>query len=62
MAATVYSPRSPGEHAGTEPEVLEAAEAALGLGADLNATNDSGETVMYAHAYKNLPRVVEHPE
>lgn len=60
MAAAGLGTRSPGEDAGTEPEVLEAVEAALELGADINATDDNGETVMHSAAYKNLPRVVEY--
>ncbi len=60
MAAAGLGTRSPGEDAGTEPEVLEAVQAALELGADINATDDNGETVMHSAAYKNLPRVVEY--
>ena len=60
MAAAGLGTRSPGEDAGTEPEVLEAVEAALELGANINATDDNGETVMHAAAYKNLPKVVEY--
>ena len=60
MAAAGLGTRSPGEDAGTESEVLEAVEAALELGADINATDDNGETVMHAAAYKNLPKVVEY--
>ena len=60
MAAAGLGTRSPGEDAGTEPEVLEAVKTALDLGADINAIDDNGETVMHAAAYKNLPRVVEH--
>lgn len=60
MAAAGLGTRSPGEDAGTEPEVLEAVEAALEFGADINATDDNGETVMHAAAYKNLPKVVEY--
>lgn len=58
MAAAGLGTRSPGEDAGTEEEVLEAVRTALELGADINATNGSGETPMHGAAYKNLPRVV----
>ena len=42
MAAAGLGTRSPGEDAGTEAEVLEALQAALDLGADLNAVNSTG--------------------
>ena len=59
-AAAGLGTRSPGEDAGTEEEVLEAVAVALEHGADINAVDDNGETVMHAAAYKNLPRVVEY--
>ena len=60
MVAAGVGTRSPGEDAGTEEEVLEALEVALELGADINAVDDNGETVMHAAAYKNLPLVIEY--
>jgi len=59
MAAAGLGTRSPGEDAGTEEEVLEAMEVALGFGADINAVDIHGETAMHGAAYKNLPRAVK---
>jgi ankyrin repeat protein len=59
MAAAGLGTRSPGEDAGTESEVIEAMQAALDLGNDLNAVDDNGETAMHGAAYKNLPGTVE---
>jgi ankyrin repeat protein len=58
MAAAGLGTRSPGEDAGTESEVVEALQAALDLGGDLNAVDNNGETAMHGAAYKNLPEAV----
>ncbi len=59
MMAAGLATRSPGEDAGTEGEVLEAVQAALDLGADINAVDVNGETAIHSAAYKNLPKVVK---
>ena len=59
MAAAGLATRSPGEDPGTEPEVLEAVQVLLGLGADINAVDDNGETGMHGAAYQSLPKLVE---
>jgi ankyrin repeat protein len=59
MAAAGLGTRSPGEDAGTEPEVVEALRAALELGNDINAVDNNGETAMHGAAYKNYPAAVE---
>ncbi|MGI8672851.1 MAG: ankyrin repeat domain-containing protein [Luteitalea sp.] len=58
MVAAGLATRSPGEDAGTEPEVLQALQVALDLGADLDAVDNNGETAMHGAAYKNLPGAV----
>ena len=59
MAAAGLGTRSPGEDAGTEEEVIEAVQAALDHGLDINAVDKNGETAMHGAAYKNLPKAVE---
>ncbi len=59
IVAAGLGTRSPGEDAGTESEVLEAVQAALDLGNDIDAVDNNGETAMHGAAYKNLPAVVE---
>ncbi len=59
MAAAGLGCLAPSEEAGTEPEVLEAVQYCLSLGADINAVDRNGETAMHGAAYKNLPEVVK---
>jgi ankyrin repeat protein len=59
MVAAGLGTRSPGEDAGTEDEVIEALQAALDLGLDINAVDKNGETAMHGAAYKNSPKAVE---
>ena len=58
MVAAGVGTSSPGEDPGSEPEVLEAVQVALDLGADLDAVDDNGETAMHGAAYKHVPAVV----
>jgi ankyrin repeat protein len=59
MAAAGVGVGAPEEAAGTEPEVLEAVELLVKLGADVNAVDNSGETAMHGAAYRNHPMVVQ---
>jgi ankyrin repeat protein len=59
MAAAGLGTRSPGEDAGTESEVVEALQAALDLGNNIDAVDNNGETAMHGAAYKNLPAAVQ---
>lgn len=59
MVAAGVGTRSPGEDPGTEKEVLEAVKVLVDLGADLNAVDKNGETVMHGAAYKQLPAVAQ---
>ena len=58
MVAAGVGTSSPGEDPGSEPEVLEAVQVALELGADLDAVDNNGETAMHGAAYKHVPAVV----
>lgn len=58
-AAAGLGTRSPGEDAGTEPEVMEALTVAIQeLGLSPNTIDKNGETPMHGAAYKNLPGAV----
>ena len=59
MVATGIGQTMEALSAGTEPEILEAAQILLDLGVDINAVNKNGETAMHGAAYKNLPDVVQ---
>jgi ankyrin repeat protein len=47
------------EAAGTEVEALEAARVLLEVGADINAVDDNGETVMHGAAYQSRAELVQ---
>jgi hypothetical protein len=59
MASTGVGVDAPEEAAGTEPEVLEAVEFLVKLGADVNAVDNDNETAMHGAAYRNHPKVVQ---
>jgi ankyrin repeat protein len=50
---------APGEEAGTESDAIEALLYLLELGADINATDDNGETAMHGAVYKASPKLME---
>jgi ankyrin repeat protein len=58
MAAAGVGTGEPAEEAGEESEALEAVNMLLDLGADINAVNDDGETVMHGAAHNIYPRVL----
>ncbi len=59
MAAAGLGTSDPLEEAGTEDEALEATKMLLDLGADINAVDDKGDTVMHGAAYGNFPAIVK---
>jgi ankyrin repeat protein len=58
MAAAGFGTANPLEEAGTEAEALEATTMLLDLGADVNAVDNNGDTVMHGAAYGNFPTIV----
>ena len=58
MAATGVGVRSVNEEAGTEPEVVEAIDYLVSLGADVNTVDRNKETAMHGAAYRNFPLAV----
>ena len=59
MAAAGLGTRSADEEAGTEDEAVEAVTFLLGLGADINAVSNFGDTAMHGAAFANFPKVVK---
>ncbi|MDQ1473061.1 MAG: uncharacterized protein QOJ99_4541 [Bryobacterales bacterium] len=60
MVAAGVGTRSPGEDAGTNPEVLEAVKVAIELGNDVNAVDKNGDTAMHGAAYKQVPAAAQY--
>jgi len=59
MAAAGVGVRSVNEEAGTEPEVIDAIDYLVGLGADVNTVDANKETAMHGAAYRCFPLVVK---
>ena len=59
MAAAGLGTRSVEEEAGTDVEAVEACGYLLGLGADINAVSNTGDTAMHGAAFANFPKVVK---
>lgn len=59
MAAAGVGTGEPAEEAGEESEALEAVNMLLDLGADINAVNGDGETVMHGAAHNIYPLVLD---
>ena len=58
LAASGVGVTAPGEEPGTEAEALATVAWLLDRGADINAVDDRGETVMHGAAYKIMPKIV----
>ena len=59
MAAAGLGTRAVEEEAGTEDEAVEAVTYLLGLGADIDAVSNNGDTAMHGAAFANFPKVVK---
>ncbi len=59
MVAAGVGIASPGEDGGTEAEAFECMQVVLGLGGDINAVDDNGETALHGAAYRLAPSVVQ---
>ncbi len=57
LVAAGFDTRAPEEEAGTEDEAMEAVQLLLSLGADINAVDKNGETVMHGAAYASWPNM-----
>ncbi len=58
MVAAGVGIASPGEDGGTEEEAFECLQVVLGVGGDINAVDDNGETALHGAAYRLAPSVV----
>jgi len=59
LAAAGIGVLAPGEEPGSEDEAIETITYLMELGADLNAVDDNGETVMHAAAYKCMAGLLQ---
>ena len=59
MAAAGLGTQEPAEEAGEESESLEAVQLLLDLGADVNETNNDGDTAIHGAAYNMYPKMIE---
>ncbi len=57
LVAAGFDTHAPEEEAGTQEESIEAVKLLLSLGADINATDKNGQTVMHGAAYASWPKM-----